>query len=335
MNKLCALLVVATITIFFSGCQSTDDGRITTTADAGTTTTASVTTTRNTISTSIAAVDENYTTTLATPTTKQKTTTTTKIRETVTTTVKPISTTTSKRTTTATTTLSTTIPVSSIKFDASSICLVAGKHCKPEIAIEPQMATDKAVMWASSNPAVATVDSGGTIVGVAEGTATVTATVNNVKQSILVNVRSEDSVDFDRDPITLKRKGYKIVISDLNHYILVKEKAYIIVEVTVEKIYDEHGNDYSRHIQTDWNMMVDYDDASILHDGQLDFGLSDDVSILHHGQLDFGSFRVGEKRRIQLTEDLISSAYSQLSFSFYEGFGGDAQDWENWEVVKE
>lgn len=63
--------------------------------------------------------------------------------------------------------------------------------------IEPEDATDKSIAWSSSDEAVATVDTNGTITAIATGTATITATCGEVSATchVTVNAPVEDGVE--------------------------------------------------------------------------------------------------------------------------------------------
>lgn len=72
----------------------------------------------------------------------------------------------------------TDVAVTSIKLDRSSATIEAGATLTLNATLEPSNATDKNVSWETSNSAVATV-SGGTVRGVAPGSATITAKSHN------------------------------------------------------------------------------------------------------------------------------------------------------------
>ena len=68
------------------------------------------------------------------------------------------------------------IPVSSITLDKSALSLEAMETYQLTASVSPANAANKALIWTSSNEAVATVDSNGQVTAVAKGTATITAT---------------------------------------------------------------------------------------------------------------------------------------------------------------
>ena len=87
-----------------------------------------------------------------------------------------------------------TVLVSSITLNETTLALVAGDTANLTPAITPDNATDKAVTWATSDAAVATVVNG-VVTAVAEGTATITVSAvygenENVKAACAVTVQS-------------------------------------------------------------------------------------------------------------------------------------------------
>ena len=85
--------------------------------------------------------------------------------------------------------------------DDASVTLIA--------TIFPDNATDKGLIWTSSNPSVATVDEEGRVTAVSAGTATITATASDgsgTKASCAVTVYSHvESVSLDRTELTIFR----------------------------------------------------------------------------------------------------------------------------------
>ncbi len=67
------------------------------------------------------------------------------------------------------------IPVTLITLDKTAATMEAGKTVALTATVKPDNSTNKALAWSSSNTAVATVDSYGTVTGVSAGTATITA----------------------------------------------------------------------------------------------------------------------------------------------------------------
>lgn len=71
------------------------------------------------------------------------------------------------------------IPVNGVALSPSVATIAEGNTKKLKVYISPDNATDKAVTFASSSDATATVDSKGVVTGVAAGTATITVTTHD------------------------------------------------------------------------------------------------------------------------------------------------------------
>jgi len=67
------------------------------------------------------------------------------------------------------------VPVSGITLDQTSLSLSVGESKTLTATVSPDNATDKTVNWSSSDPSVASVDAGGKVTAVKEGSATITA----------------------------------------------------------------------------------------------------------------------------------------------------------------
>ena len=86
------------------------------------------------------------------------------------------------------------VPVTSVKFNTNVVrdLEVGGDTVKLTATILPENATDKTLVWASSDPSVATVNNAGEITAVAPGTTNVTATAHNgLKATCRVTVAGE------------------------------------------------------------------------------------------------------------------------------------------------
>ena len=70
-------------------------------------------------------------------------------------------------------------PVTSVKLSKTKASLLHNKTLKLKATIGPKNAYNKAVVWTSENPAVATVDANGTVTAVAPGTAVIRCTAQD------------------------------------------------------------------------------------------------------------------------------------------------------------
>ena len=99
------------------------------------------------------------------------------------------------------------IPVASVTVQPSSINLTEGETGQLTASVLPEDATDKSVIWKTSNPAVATVSENGLVMAVAAGTATVTATSGGKSGSCNVTVEAAvipvTEVTLDKSQLTL------------------------------------------------------------------------------------------------------------------------------------
>ncbi|WP_162287917.1 Ig-like domain-containing protein [Bifidobacterium criceti] len=81
-----------------------------------------------------------------------------------------------------------TVPVESVAIAGGDFTLKEGASKKLSATVTPANATDKKVIWASSDASVATVDASGTVKGVKAGTATITATAGGKSATVKVTV---------------------------------------------------------------------------------------------------------------------------------------------------
>jgi hypothetical protein len=70
---------------------------------------------------------------------------------------------------------STVIPVTDISLNKTADTLTAGETATLSATITPSNATNQSIIWASDNPAIATVDESGIVTAIAPGTAHITA----------------------------------------------------------------------------------------------------------------------------------------------------------------
>lgn len=85
------------------------------------------------------------------------------------------------------------IPVSEVELNKIELTLDEGKEEKLVVTVKPDDATDKSVVWESSNETVVTVDQNGLVKAVREGDAMITVTAKNgVSASCLVGVSKKD-----------------------------------------------------------------------------------------------------------------------------------------------
>ncbi|QNK41550.1 Ig-like domain-containing protein [Caproicibacter fermentans] len=71
------------------------------------------------------------------------------------------------------------VPVTGITLNQSNLTLIRGKTRDLIPTISPADATDKAIVWSTSNSSVVTVDNAGRITAISAGTAIITATTHN------------------------------------------------------------------------------------------------------------------------------------------------------------
>lgn len=82
-------------------------------------------------------------------------------------------------------------PVTGVSLSPAELALMEGASESLTLTIEPADAEVKSTVWESSDPSVASVSQEGLVTGVAEGTATVTVTVDGFSASCSVTVNRE------------------------------------------------------------------------------------------------------------------------------------------------
>ncbi|MCF0218624.1 MAG: Ig-like domain-containing protein [Muribaculaceae bacterium] len=95
----------------------------------------------------------------------------------------------------------------SITLNKTSLQLYLGKSETLIATVKPDNTTDKTVSWASSDEAIATVDSNGKVTAVKAGTATITATCGSVSATCLVTTVAPikaESIKLSKESIVLQ-----------------------------------------------------------------------------------------------------------------------------------
>ena len=80
------------------------------------------------------------------------------------------------------------VAVGSVELDKAEAEIEIGSSITLKASVKPENATDKTITWSSDKPEIATVDADGLVRGIAEGSATVTATAGSASASCKVTV---------------------------------------------------------------------------------------------------------------------------------------------------
>ena len=101
-----------------------------------------------------------------------------------------------------------TTPVSSISLSPAALKVKTGEYASLKPVVQPERAADKSVTWESADPAIAWVNSGGTVCGVAEGTTEIYCWSNSsgLRASAVVQV-----IEASRDPAWLFAASQQIM----------------------------------------------------------------------------------------------------------------------------
>ena len=106
-------------------------------------------------------------------------------------------------------------PVESVAVDPTELELEVGQSADLTVTVSPENATDKSVIFESSDKTVATVDTAGKVAAVAVGTATITVTsVNNPDATATCDLTVVPStlVEKDYGLVSLLATGDKVII---------------------------------------------------------------------------------------------------------------------------
>ena len=103
--------------------------------------------------------------------------------------------------------VSDTIPVTSIKFDKDNVSIKIGSTSQLIAKIEPENATERDLIWISSDPSIVTVDENGKIKGEKVGTVTITVKTKDGKVEATCTVTVEpievEEIILNTNKITL------------------------------------------------------------------------------------------------------------------------------------
>lgn len=105
------------------------------------------------------------------------------------------------------------IKVTGVTVSPSSLSLTEGETGQLSVSVSPTDASDKSVVWSSSNSSIVSVDSNGKISALKEGSATITATSTSVGKSGSCSVVVEpkivavESIMLNKHEIALEKGG--------------------------------------------------------------------------------------------------------------------------------
>ena len=111
------------------------------------------------------------------------------------------------------------ISATSVSVNKSTASLQPGQQATITATVKPDLATNKAVTWASSDTSVATVSSAGVVTAVADGTATVTVTTVDggktatTKVTVIANVVHVTGVILNKTATSLTPGGSETLVA--------------------------------------------------------------------------------------------------------------------------
>ena len=120
-----------------------------------------------------------------------------------------------------------TVNATGISIDNVELNIEEGGTVQLVATVEPENATDKTVIWASSNETAATVDGNGIVAAVTEGVATITATANDggftascvitvIRPTILGDVNGDKNVNVKDDAFLARYLAHWIGYDETN-----------------------------------------------------------------------------------------------------------------------
>lgn len=99
----------------------------------------------------------------------------------------------------------------SITLSQTESTLTIGDSLTLTATVSPESATDKSVIWTSSNPDIATVDENGYVTAIAAGTVIITATtVNGLSSNCFVTVNKSNPEEPEKATLTLTLDGQAV-----------------------------------------------------------------------------------------------------------------------------
>lgn len=101
------------------------------------------------------------------------------------------------------------VPVESISLDQNSITIEEGQFATLVATVKPDDATNKSIVWNSSDSAIATVDQNGKVTGVKEGNVKITAKAENQSATCSVTVKKHvvavTSIKLNKTELSLEK----------------------------------------------------------------------------------------------------------------------------------
>ena len=130
--------------------------------------------------------------------------------------------------------------VTGVKLDRTTMTLTEGGSKTLTASLAPENASNRSVLWESSDPAVAAVDSGGTVTGVSEGTATVT--VKTVDGGMTASCEVTVTAPVHVTGVSLTRS--EMTIAE-NSVVFLTDNVTVIPDNATDKAVTWHSSDPS------------------------------------------------------------------------------------------
>lgn len=113
------------------------------------------------------------------------------------------------------------IPVEKIELDITTLDLYSGDSTEINATVTPDNATDKELIWTSSDEKVATVNTNGKVIAVGAGSATITASSLDGKVTATCQVTVTDfvaveSVTLDKESVDIMKNSDIILVATVN-----------------------------------------------------------------------------------------------------------------------
>ena len=181
------------------------------------------------------------------------------------------------------------LPVLKITIDKSFLSLEKGERVQLQAVVYPENATDKSVIWTSSDTSVADVDKNGMVSAISYGTATITASSvsdSNVKVTRFV-VIGEGSIEFSAKGISFKMMHVEAGTFQMGSTVFSDEQP--IHSVTITKDYFIGETEVTQAL---WYAVMGYKPTSSGSQWSSSYGLGDNYPAYYISYEDVQEFLV-------------------------------------------